>query len=179
MSASSPGATTDVDLPGEHLVRELTWVHSLLRNDLGRLRVLADRVAADATPESIRAEIRELQTTSPLWKLRVNCLAYCRFTHSHHTHEDVSLFPALRAFDPALESVVDRLEADHRLVSDILDRIEAGAERLTDDDTPATRREIIDSLAALAQHLLAHLDYEEDAISPTLRQWSTWPHLRS
>ena len=173
MPASSSGIT--VDLPGEHLVRELRWVHDLLRNDLARLRILSDRVAADATPESIRAEIAELQTTSPLWKLRVNCLAYCRFTHLHHTHEDVSLFPALRAFDPALESVVDRLEADHRLVSDILDQIEAGARRLTEDDTAATRRQITDALGALAQHLLAHLDYEEDAISPALRQWQTWP----
>ncbi len=177
MSASSSGIT--VEWPGEHLVRELRWVHDLLRKDLARLRILGDRVAANATPESIRAEIRELQTTSPLWKLRVNCLAYCRFTHLHHTHEDVSLFPALRAFDPALESVVDRLEADHRLVSDILDQIEAGAGRLTGDDTPVTRRQIMDSLAALAQHLLAHLDYEEDAISPALRQWPSWPHLRS
>ncbi len=177
MSTSPPDLTAD--LPGEHLVSELAWVHGLLRNDLARLRRLADRVAANATPESIRAEIAELQTTSPLWKLRVNCLAYCRFTHSHHTHEDVSLFPALRAFDPALESVVDRLEADHRLVSGILDQIEAGATMLVADDTAATRRQIVDSLGALAQHLLAHLDYEEAAISPTLRQWSTWPHLRS
>ena len=177
MSTAPPDFTAD--LPGDHLARELAWVHGLLRNDLARLRVLADRVATNATPESIRAEIAELQTTSPLWKLRVNCLAYCRFTHTHHTHEDVSLFPALRAFDPALESVVDRLEADHRLVSGICDEIEAGATRLVEDDTTTTRRRIVDSLGALAQHLLAHLDYKEDAISPALRQWQSWPLMRS
>lgn len=173
MSASSSSIT--VDLPGEHLVRELTWVHDLLRDDLARLRALGDRVAANATPESIRAEIAKLQTTSPLWKLRVNCLTYCRFTHQHHTHEDVALFPALRAFDPALESVVDRLEADHRLVSDILDQIETGAGKLTEDDTVTTRLQIVDAMAALSEHLLDHLDYEEDAISPVLRQWQAWP----
>jgi iron-sulfur cluster repair protein YtfE (RIC family) len=173
MSALSSSIT--VDLPGEHLVRELRRVHDTLRNDLARLRVLGDQVMANATPASIRTEIAQLQTTSPLWQLQVNCLTYCRFTHQHHTGEDVALFPALRAFDPALESVVDRLEADHRLVSNILEQVEAGAERLTGDDTPVTRRQIRDALAALAQHLLAHLDYEEDAISPTLRQWQSWP----
>ncbi len=175
MTTTTPELTADA--PGDHLVQELQWVHGMLRHDLRVLRDLSERVTQGATPETIRDEIATLQTTSPLWKLRVNCLSYCRFTHMHHTVEDISLFPALRAFDPELESVVDRLEADHRLVSDILDRIEAAADVLVKDDTTGSREEVVAALGALSQHLIAHLDYEEAAISPTLRQWHTWPHV--
>ena len=46
--------------------------------------------------------------------------------HTHHTIEDVALFPAIRHSKPELGSVVDRLEADHRKVLHLLDEIEAG-----------------------------------------------------
>jgi hypothetical protein len=73
--------------------------------------------------------------------------------------------------------VVDRLEGDHRLVSTILDQIEAAAGALVSDDTIRSRGEVVGALGALSNHLIAHLDYEEAAISPTLRQWHTWPQM--
>jgi hypothetical protein len=56
-----------------------------------------------------------------LWRLKVSCLRYCSHVHAHHGAEDVLLFPALRAADPTIGPVVDRLEADHVRVSDLLD----------------------------------------------------------
>jgi hemerythrin-like domain-containing protein len=116
-----------------------------------------------------------LQTHSPLWKLRVNCLYYCRFVHGHHGLEDVALFPALRRSDPALGPVVDKLEADHRKVSDHLDEVEAAADALVRLDTFENREGVVNGLRAVAEHLLAHLDYEEQAITPALREWTQWP----
>ena len=89
-----------------------------------------------ASPAQVRAAIGSLQTHRPLWKLRVTCLYYCRFVHSHHTAEDWALFSALRRSGPALGPIVDRRQAEH---------------------------------------LLAHLDYEERAITPTLQEWDRWP----
>ena len=116
--------------PGEYLLHELKAMHNALRHDLTVCRALADQVAAGAAPEHIRAQITSLQTSSPLWKLRANCLYYCRFVHTHHTIEDVALFPALRRANPGLGPVVDKLMADHRQVSSLLDEIEAGANAL-------------------------------------------------
>src|SRR5262245_45388134 len=108
----------------EGLMRELLWVHAMIRRDLQTVQQLAARVRAGARADEVRTAIRSLQTDGPLWKLRVHCLHYCRFVHAHHSLEDVHLFPIIRRSDPALGPVVDRLEADHLQISDFLDAIE-------------------------------------------------------
>jgi iron-sulfur cluster repair protein YtfE (RIC family) len=150
-------------------------VHSMIRRDLDTVRVLAQRVASGADPQEVREEIAGLQTNSPLWKLRVNCLYYCRFVHSHHNAEDWLLFPALRRSSPAMEPVVDKLEADHREVSGHLDEVEAACDGLVRDDNTSARDRVVVSLNTLAEQLLAHLAYEEEAVAPTLRSWKYWP----
>jgi iron-sulfur cluster repair protein YtfE (RIC family) len=161
--------------PGQHLFDELQWVHEKIRHDLAVCEDLAERIADGLSPEQVRAEIRELQTNSPLWRLRVNCLYYCRFVHSHHHAEDVMLFPALRASDPAMVPVADRLEADHRLVSDLLDEVEAAADALVLEDAVDIRARIITALGNLRVELIAHLSYEEQMAGPTIRSWASWP----
>jgi hemerythrin superfamily protein len=165
---------TSHDDPGEHLVQELLWIHGVLRHDLGILSRLAVEVAHGKDPESVRVEISHLQSKSPLWQLKVNCIYYCRLVHAHHGGEDAHLFPALRSSNPALEPVVDRLEADHRKVSDILDDVELASYQLTREDVPSARTRLVDALDHLSEHLLEHLAFEEESISPTLRSWSSW-----
>jgi len=163
---------------GEAMAEELLWVHSKIRHDLGVIRELAERVRDGAPTEEIRSEIASLQTNSPLWKLRVNCLYYCRIVHTHHRIEDRMLFPALRQTNPVLDPVVDRLESDHVRIGGHLDEVEAGVEGLVTSDGPETRQQLVDALNRLAEHLLAHLKYEEESIVPTMRTWETWPNRR-
>jgi hypothetical protein len=66
--------------------------------------------------------------------------------------------------------VVDKLEDDHRKVSDLLDAVEEGADVLTKIDSDAVRRSIADTLTVLGERLLEHLDYEELNVGPTLRR---------
>jgi hypothetical protein len=156
------------------LVDELTWVHDAIRHDLAICRKLADEVTAGATQGQVDEQLRALRTNGPLWQLRVNCLTYCRHVHAHHGLEDALLFPALRRTNPALANVVDKLEADHRDVSDLLDSIEMAAARLGSADSPQTRSALADALTALATVLLEHLAYEEKTIGPTLAQMTDW-----
>jgi iron-sulfur cluster repair protein YtfE (RIC family) len=161
--------------PGEHLLHELQMVHDALRHDLAVCRALANQVAAGAAPEHVKAQIQSLQTSGPLWKLRVNCLYYCRLVHTHHTLEDMALFPILRRTKPELGPVVDKLEADHREVASLLDQIEAGTDALSRQDGAAARTRVADALNDLATDLLAHLQFEEAAIGPTILEWEAWP----
>ncbi len=163
--------------PGHRLLAELRWVHERIRHDLRICSDLAARVAEGASPEEVRAEIESLQTSSPLWKLRINCLYYCRFVHSHHHIEDVALFPAIRGTNPELGDVVDRLEADHRTVSARLDEVEAAADALVVDDTAAVRARVVACLGDLGADLLAHLAFEEESIGPAILAWEGWPGL--
>jgi hemerythrin-like domain-containing protein len=103
-----------------------------------------------------------------LWRLRVNCLRYCYLVHSHHHAENVMFFPELRETNPAINPVIDRLEADHRRASDDLETVEAAARALADDESEPARRAVANALQALGEQLLAHLDYEERNLEATV-----------
>ncbi len=149
-------------------------MHRNIRRDLATVRELARRVSEGAGAAAIREEIAALKTNGPLWQLRFNCLNYCRFVHSHHNAEDVGLFPALRRRDEGLNPVIDRLEADHRVVSELLDEVEAAARGPLEGEDPARAR-LSAALDRLAGHLLEHLDYEEESLGPTLNELEAWP----
>lgn len=159
---------------GRAIYQELLWVHTAIRRDLATVSELAGSVEAGMAAQEVRDRIRGLQTNGPLWQLKINCLQYCRFVHAHHNHEDSLFFPRLRAANPELAPVVDRLEADHRRVSDLLDETESAASALGEEDGEVTRRRLGTALDSLAEQLLAHLDYEEERAGPTIRRLTGW-----
>jgi hypothetical protein len=160
---------------GEAMAAELKWVHDMIRQDLRTIQQMAADVGAGRAAGEIQAGIRSLAASGPLWQLKVGCLHYCRLVHSHHHTESAMLFPALRRANPALDPVVDKLEADHVHVADLLDEVETAARELSDAENPATRTRLTRALKQLSADLLTHLQYEEDHISDTLRTWSDWP----
>jgi hypothetical protein len=158
----------------EGLVAELKWVHGMIRQDLRTVRRLAAEVTAGLPGAQAAAEVRSLQVAGPLWQLKVNCLRYCRFVHMHHHGESAFLFPRLRRSNPALGPVVDKLEADHARVSDLLDEVSAAATDFAERESEAGRARLSGALDDLSRDLLEHLDYEESSISDTLRTWTGW-----
>ncbi len=162
---------------GDALVRELRWVHDLIRRDLTKVRHMAERIPAGLPIREISAGIESLAANGPLWQLRANCLRYCRLVHSHHSLESHAWFPALRAADPAMHPVVDKLEADHQNVAGLLDEVDAAAAQLADTDSAEHRDRLVIALEQLAADLLAHLDYEEQHTAAILRTWSQWPFM--
>ncbi len=160
---------------GNVLLGQLKWVHSLVRGELQACLELASDVANGASAEVVRTRVEALQTRGPLFQLRVNCLYYCRFVHSHHGHEDASLFPAVRRYAPDMAAVVDKLEADHRRVSDLLDAVETAANQLGAPTDVAVRPLLVGALEELSRHLLEHLAYEEEVLGPVLGSWDYWP----
>ena len=155
---------------GKALYDELLWVHGAIRRDLNTLQRLAEAVITGLDPDDLNAELHRLETTGPLWQLKVNCLRYCRFVHSHHDFEDTTWLPALRRADPSLAPVLNRLDQEHRRIAIELDDVEVAAAALTDAESGDTRRRVIDALNALADDLTEHLAYEELSIGPTLRR---------
>jgi hypothetical protein len=172
---SAPARPLPPTSRGEAMVAELTWVHDMVRRDLQIVRQLADDVQDGQPAEQVSEGIRSLAAGGPLWQLRVNCLQYCRFVHSHHHAESVMLFPALRRINPALGPVVDKLETDHARVSDLLDEVEAAARDLAAQDNGAARRRLTEALQILSTELLAHLAYEEENVADTMRAMNGWP----
>ncbi len=155
---------------GKALFKELLWVHAAIRRDLEAVETLAAEVGDGLPGQAVEEALSELKTNGPLWQLKVNCLRYCSFVHSHHGAEDALLFPVLRAADPSIDPVVDKLEADHARVSDLLDAVESAARALTNGDGENARGRVIEGLKDLHVHLLEHLDYEELNAGPAIRR---------
>jgi hypothetical protein len=118
------------------MVAELKWVHDMIRRDLRTVRQLAADAASGLPASQIRAGVRSLAASGPLWQLKINCLQYCRFVHSHHHAESIMLFPGLRRANPALNPVVDKLEADHLSISGLLDEVGEAAQKLSSGGIP-------------------------------------------
>lgn len=132
-------------------VRQLIAAHDYFRTSLAELR----RVIATPPDEP------DLRTWA--WDLRVQCLYFCNGLHMHHSLEDQRMFPAVLLEDPLLGPIVERLEADHRKVAEILEAIESHLGDLSTDPSG-----VRDELNRLADTLLAHLAYEEEQLTPVL-----------
>ena len=155
---------------GRWMYDALLAVHAHIRRDLDLIKALAEEAVDGADAEDLRRQLRALKRDTMLWQLRVNCLRYCSFVHSHHGAEDADFFTELRNTNPAINPVIDRLRDEHRRVSGDLDAVEAAAKALGHDDSQKTRQSVVDTLRALERNLLAHLDYEERSIEATVRR---------
>ncbi|WP_421740339.1 hemerythrin domain-containing protein [Cellulomonas sp.] len=161
--------------PTNALILELERVHDMLRRDLRSCQDLAAAARAGAPATDLRGAVEQLGRRSPHLRLGVDCVRFCALVHAHHGGEDRTLFPVVRRDAPHLAPVIDRLEADHRVVSDLLDRIEAAVDRLADAGTADASRDVVDALDALSDHLLAHLALEEEVLRPFLLSMDSWP----
>lgn len=90
--------------------------------------------------------------------------------HGHHTVEDTAIFPDFRAKHPELVPTIDRLDAQHRAIDPLLERGDRVFADLANQRTAA--RELI---AELERLLDDHLEVEEQAITPHLRDAKQFP----
>jgi Hemerythrin HHE cation binding domain len=160
---------------GRALYQLLLTVHAHIRRDLETVAQLAADVRDGLAADRTREQLHELRRGGMLWQLQVGCLRYCSFVHLHHRLEDRDFFGALLDANPAIAPVVERLQAEHRRVSDDLDAVEAAALALEHDDGRRARGAVVDALLALERNLLAHLEYEELSVESTVRRLRALP----
>ncbi|WP_406832946.1 LLM class flavin-dependent oxidoreductase [Pedococcus sp. KACC 23699] len=155
--------TASQQATGQHLVD----VHDHLRGELERLRDVVEQVAAgEVDAGRARNIINELTMRQNNWTLGAYCASYCRVVTGHHTLEDRSVFPHLRHSDPQLVPVIDRLEQEHHVIHDVLERVDhALVQMVSGEKGTSVVREAVDLLGAT---LLSHLSYEERELIPAL-----------
>jgi hypothetical protein len=158
---------------GQHLVD----VHDHLRAELAQIRELGRQVAAGAVDVgAARSAIGAMTMRQNNWTLGAYCASYCRVVTMHHTLEDRGMLPHLRAADPRLAPVVDRLEQEHRVIHDILDRVDAALVELVrrDDNGAPAMKQLQDAVDLLTDTLLSHLSYEERELVEPLARLGMW-----
>jgi hypothetical protein len=141
---------------GLHLVQ----IHDHLREELNRIRDLVDQVTSgEAEPAQARSHIAEMTIRQNSWTVGAYCASYCRVLTTHHTIEDAGVFPHLRAQDPSLGPVLDRLSADHLEVHALLEELDRALVAFVSGPGGAVL--LADAVRRLDTTLRAHLAYEE------------------
>ena len=88
--------------------------------------------------------------------------------HEHHTVEDTIFFPAILERVPVFDSQIDRIEAEHHRLEDVLVETAARLGRLGDPGVawPAAVAEAADITAELRDLLDGHLGFEDADVLP-------------
>lgn len=157
--------TVEQQAAAQHLVD----IHDGLRGELARLRDIVAQVR-DGAVEAHRARntINELTMRQNNWTLGAYCAQYCRIVTGHHTLEDRSVFPHLRRAEPALVPVLDRLQEEHDVIHEVLERVDRALVDMVSSGGDLTGLQ--SAVDLLTDTLLSHLAYEErELIQPLAR----------
>ncbi|KUP95131.1 hemerythrin domain-containing protein, partial [Thermobifida cellulosilytica] len=164
-----PETGADYDATSRALGQHLVDVHDQLRAELGRLRDLIDQVRAGTlSAGDARSAINQMTLRQNNWSLGAYCASYCRVVTQHHTLEDTSVFPHLRAQEKELEPVIDRLTEEHHVIHRVLNDVDTAlVEFINNPGDFAPLQEAVD---VLTDTLLSHLAYEErELVEPLAR----------
>ena len=93
---------------------------------------------------------------------------YYRELHEHHTVEDEIFFPAILEPVPVFDSQIDRIEAEHHRLEELLQRTTRTLQGIADPnvDWPQASAEAIETTAELRMLLDLHLGFEDADVLP-------------
>jgi hypothetical protein len=149
--------------------RHLIDVHDHLRAELEQLRGLVQQVTTGTLDAGgARSAIATMTMRQNNWTVGAYCASYCRLVTTHHGLEDQALFPRLRDADPRLEPVVARLQEEHLVIHDVLERVDRALVGFVGG--PDGAAQLRDAVDLLTDTLLSHLSYEErELVEPLAR----------
>jgi iron-sulfur cluster repair protein YtfE (RIC family) len=159
-TAPAPPHGTVYSRRGRFIGAHLIEIHDHLRDELDRVRDLVRQVREGAIDaDGARSAINEMTMRQNDWALGAYCAHYCRFVTGHHMLEDEAVFPHLRAMEAGLESVIDRLAGEHKIIHQVLNGVD---QALVDHlRNPADFTRLQQAVDVLTDALLSHLAYEE------------------
>ena len=95
---------------------------------------------------------------------------YAAVLHHHHHTEDDSIYPALLAVKPDLETLVKTLAEDHRQLVGSIDDANAAVTAFEHEPDPANQKSMHEAIVAVRDAFFPHLDVEDAQIIPAITQ---------
>ncbi|WP_326700969.1 hemerythrin domain-containing protein [Streptomyces sp. NBC_01754] len=162
---------------GRQMVRELLTAHAPLRSDVVALRDGLEMLdAATTRTQDVEELLGGLTVADLTWQLKAGCQHFCAHLDVHHAIEDARMLPVIRRQFPQLTDQIGQLRREHEEVRQMITRIRADARRLNPKDERSVHV-VLEQIVALADHLQAHLDFEEQTLFPYFlrmdRDWHT------
>jgi Hemerythrin HHE cation binding domain len=159
-AAPGPPAGAVYTAHGRAIAGHLVQVHDHLRAELTQIRDLIGQVRDSETGVAqARSAINQMTLRSNSWTLGAYCASYCRIVTGHHSLEDQAVFPHLRAREPDLGPVIDRLASEHEIIHKVLEDVDAELVELVRNAGDFSRLQ--QAADVLTDVLLSHLAYEE------------------
>lgn len=159
------GLTDAQRAPGQHL----RLIHDHLRRNMVTLGKLIDRASSGSvTRQEITAETDGLEMVANYRRFGNLCGQHCQIVNTHHSIEDHAIFPELARQGDAFKAIADRLQAEHVIVHELLERLVDALNGLACNPTPVRFEDARTVYHALERVLLSHLGYEEDAMGDAL-----------
>lgn len=125
------------------------------------LRQAPHRLAC-AVLECRPGDRRRLRALARYWR------GYAAEVLSHHTIEDDIVFPALAEQVERARAHIERTDAEHHRLDDLMTRCTSGMAALEHDAGLPVRERVADDLRALAALMDDHLDFEDQHILPLI-----------
>lgn len=141
---------------GASMATMLMMSHHAFRRDLARLFRAVERIKAGDV--SRNAELQKEWSAS-----------YHAALHGHHMFEDQNIFPDIRGKHPDLAAALDTLTGQHHRIDPLLAQGDAA---FADLAHPEKAEAVLRELRGLLDE---HLAFEEEKITPELRESRTFP----
>jgi hemerythrin superfamily protein len=159
---------------GRAIAGHLVQVHDHLRTELAQIRDLIGQVRdSEMDVAQARSAINQMTLRSNSWTLGAYCASYCRVVTGHHSLEDQAVFPHLRASEPGLSPVIDRLADEHEVIHRVLQDVDAELVELVRGSGDLARLQ--QAADVLTDVLLSHLAYEEAQLVEPLARHGFYP----
>jgi iron-sulfur cluster repair protein YtfE (RIC family) len=145
--------------------RRLRWFHNMHRAQLDEVRDAM--MAFDA--EGLRDKVAALAMSANYRRFGNLCGEECQMLSGHHGIEDAHMFPILHSAGGAgLRKVVERLMAEHLVVHELIEELEAAAEVLTRLPTVENFAAAKEAFSDLEKCVKSHFGYEETELEEAL-----------
>jgi ElaB/YqjD/DUF883 family membrane-anchored ribosome-binding protein len=89
-----------------------------------------------------------------------------RGLHNHHEHEDSDFFPMIGKASPDQLPLIEQLEREHAELVALLEEVDRSIAALQADPTDDARSRVHDSIKAVRDTLVPHLDVEDAELLP-------------
>ena len=149
--------------------RRLALFHAMHLRELGKVRrAMAGVFAGEGTAQELLVTISSMQMFSNMRQFGNLCGAACEMLTGHHMIEDQYVFPALHGHTQGLNKVVDRLRAEHLVIHELLERLEAAARALISDPGTKTANALRAEFGRLETFVTSHFGYEQTELEEAL-----------
>jgi hypothetical protein len=159
------GLTPGQRVAGEHLKQ----VHNHLRDNMGSIRLLIERARDGlASADEVARETGRLTMVSNFRRFGNLCGQHCQIVNTHHSMEDAYVFPAIAEQSEGYRLVAKRLQAEHVVVHELLEREIAALNLMVTEPSAEHFADAVEIYEALERVLASHLGYEEEQIGDAL-----------